>query len=348
MTTLYYIFPFGENADDLTAIPSSPAIDGSVSYSDGWTDPYELDLLTNPAALPIPRGQMNQLLFDITNNIQEYQQFGSPNFITSSDNGGSPFPYPIYARVYYMGQVYENQVAANTATPGTDTTWLQLSDNAQGNPPGTVIDFAGAVVPAGYLLCDGSQVSRTTYSILLSAISFSQTGTLTNTMNSVTGLSTTASMYVGMAVEGANIPSGTTVASIVSGTAITLSAAATGSGATLITFFNWGNGNGTTTFNVPDMRRRASIGVGGSGAGIPGNVTGQVGGVETFVMTEGQLAPHNHPGSTVAAGVLSGTTGFGETLANGRTHPVSVATDGSGDPISLIQPSAVLTKCIKF
>ena len=41
---------------------------------------------------------------------------------------------------------------------------------ANGTLPGTVIAYAGASVPAGYLLCDGSQVSRATYSNLYTAI----------------------------------------------------------------------------------------------------------------------------------------------------------------------------------
>lgn len=38
-------------------------------------------------------------------------------------------------------------------------------------PTGTVLDFAGAVAPAGWLLCDGSQISRTTYATLFAALS---------------------------------------------------------------------------------------------------------------------------------------------------------------------------------
>ncbi|MET0785658.1 MAG: phage tail protein [Paenisporosarcina sp.] len=37
-------------------------------------------------------------------------------------------------------------------------------------PPGSITMFAGGVAPAGYLLCDGSDVSRTTYSDLFAAI----------------------------------------------------------------------------------------------------------------------------------------------------------------------------------
>jgi microcystin-dependent protein len=40
-----------------------------------------------------------------------------------------------------------------------------------GDPPGTVKQFAGAVVPAGYLLCDGTAVSRAVYPNLFAAIS---------------------------------------------------------------------------------------------------------------------------------------------------------------------------------
>lgn len=37
-------------------------------------------------------------------------------------------------------------------------------------PPGAIIAFAGTVAPAGWLLCDGSTVSRTTYAALFAAI----------------------------------------------------------------------------------------------------------------------------------------------------------------------------------
>ena len=38
-------------------------------------------------------------------------------------------------------------------------------------PPGTVLPFAGSSAPAGWALCDGSAVSRTTYNALFSAVS---------------------------------------------------------------------------------------------------------------------------------------------------------------------------------
>lgn len=63
------------------------------------------------------------------------------------------------------------------------------------------------------------------------------TGTLNATIN-VTGLSSTANLNVGMYVSGPGIPLNTTIASIVSPTAITLSLAATTSGVTALVFGN--------------------------------------------------------------------------------------------------------------
>lgn len=37
-------------------------------------------------------------------------------------------------------------------------------------PTGTVLSFAGSSAPTGWLICDGSAISRTTYSALFSAI----------------------------------------------------------------------------------------------------------------------------------------------------------------------------------
>lgn len=352
MSTFYYIYPFGEFADDLTAIPSNVAGDGSVSYHDGWTDPYEYDLNTNPAALPVPRGQMNQLFFDITNNIQEYQQYGSPNWITALDNGGVSFPYPQYARVYYSGQVYENLVASNTATPGADDTWLKLSGNAQGIQPGMLVDSASYATPSGgYLYCDGTAYSRTTYATLLAAIVSTQTCVVTGSSAVVTGLSNTAILYAGMKLEGTNIPAGTTILTIDSSSQITMSAAATGSG-TSITFYPWGNGDGSTTFNVPDLRRYGRMTSGGSATAVLGNALGQKGGTET-----NSLTPSNLPTTpftmnitvTNIANVTQGGSGANASalISPATPTPATVSIPGGGTAVNNVQPTAIVYTFIK-
>lgn len=63
-----------------------------------------------------------------------------------------------------------------------------------------------------------------------------QSGTETATSATITGLTSTGILSVGMSVTGTGIPASTTIASIVSSTSITLSAAATGTGAQTLTF----------------------------------------------------------------------------------------------------------------
>jgi phage-related tail fiber protein len=127
-------------------------------------------------------------------------------------------------------------------------------------PIGSVFWTAMNTAPAGSLVCDGSAVSRTTYSALFSKIgtvygsgdgstTFNLpdlrgqfvrgwdngrgkdisvfTGNQTNLSTTISGLSSTATMYVGQPVSGTNIPNGTTIASITNSTTIVLSAAAT-------------------------------------------------------------------------------------------------------------------------
>jgi len=56
----------------------------------------------------------------------------------------------------------------------------------------------------------------------------------------------------------------------------------------------WGAGNGVSTYNLPNMARRATIGSGGTGTGTIGNATGSYGGEENHVLAGGELANHIH------------------------------------------------------
>lgn len=62
-------------------------------------------------------------------------------------------------------------------------------------------------------------------------------GTVANASNTMTALSSTSSLFVGMPITGTDIPAGTVVQSILSGTSITMSNAATGSNTGSYTFF---------------------------------------------------------------------------------------------------------------
>jgi microcystin-dependent protein len=107
-------------------------------------------------------------------------------------------------------------------------------------PVGVVVPFAGSTSPAGWELCYGQAVSRTTYAGLFTTI-------------------------------------GTT----------------------------YGSGDGSTTFNVPDLRGRVSAGkddMGGTaasrltaaGSGITGTTLGATGGAQTHTLTSAEMPSHTH------------------------------------------------------
>jgi microcystin-dependent protein len=171
---------------------------------------------------------------------------------------------------------------------------FQLITNPSVQPPGEVASFAMSTCPAGWLAADGTAYSRSTYAGLFGKISTTWgTGDGSTTFNvpdmrgafvrgwdnskgldvtvlggvttsgssTVTGLSSTNLMYVGMPVSGTGIPSGTTVASIVSGTSVTLSANATATSGVL---------SGTTTlgtFALSGLSSTSNLSVGQSVSG---------------------------------------------------------------------------------
>ncbi len=93
------------------------------------------------------------------------------------------------------------------------------------------------------------------------------TGTLNSTIN-VTGIASgTGSLVVGMPVQGTNIPTGTTIASIVSSSAITLSQAATGSATESITYYgfndNYASPNPLAGYALIQFKSNYSVYLGG-------------------------------------------------------------------------------------
>ena len=69
-----------------------------------------------------------------------------------------------------LGPSSGSGAATNTEIPTALAVRTAINSSPIILPPGMVIVWAGTTVPEGYLLCDGSAVSRTTYSALFSAI----------------------------------------------------------------------------------------------------------------------------------------------------------------------------------
>lgn len=149
----------------------------------------------------------------------------------------------------------------------------------------------------------------------------------------------------------------------------------------------YGAGDGTTTFNLPDLRGRVGVGkddMGGSaanrvttggGAGFNGSTLGATGGFQAVQLTESQMPAHTHTanhshtvtGRAAASGdhyhntssapsYIStlgngGSEGFGSAFASGAsTDSASVTTSSKGgtDAHLNMQPSVILNKIIKI
>lgn len=113
-----------------------------------------------------------------------------------------------------------------TGDSGTKTVTFGVNESAL-NPTGSVTAFAGSSAPTGWLLCDGSAVSRTTYSTLFSTI-------------------------------------GTT----------------------------YGSGDGSTTFNIPNLKGRMPVGFDSTQTEF--DALAETGGAKTHTLTSAEMPSHTH------------------------------------------------------
>ena len=170
---------------------------------------------------------------------------------------------------------------------------------------GMVMPYAPGAAPPGWLLCDGSAISRTTYAALFSAVSTT-----------------------------------------------------------------YGVGNGSTTFNIPDLRGRVPAGddnMGGvaasrltsGGSGIAGATIGASGGAETHTLVTGEIPAHTHTMQTwhhdnntsaVAcdppSATNSGSLSTPEATYDGA-EGAAINNAGGGGAHPNVQPTIILSYIIK-
>lgn len=173
-------------------------------------------------------------------------------------------------------------------------------------PAGVEVPYAGITAPTGWYLEYGQAVTRSTDTALLAAITLTATGnTHTNTTLDTLSSDLRNLGLEGAYIEGTGISLGTTIVSVDSATSLTLSAAATGTASISIRVLPYGQGDGSTTFNIPDRRGRAIAGrdnMGGSAAsrltgltnGILGTKLSGTGGEQSHTITAAEMASHTH------------------------------------------------------
>lgn len=171
-----------------------------------------------------------------------------------------------------------------------------------GSVTGEVKMFAGSTLPGGFLWCDGSAVSRSTYARLFTAI---------------------GAVY--------------------------------------------GTGDGSTTFNVPNMGGRTGVGYEATPTilpNFPSNTLGATFGEENHFLSTSELPAHNHPTSenphshnvtaskqSAAAGQITSGAFFAQNqniASDGATTGLTVGNTGSNAGHNNVQPSMVLNYIIRY
>lgn len=211
-------------------------------------------------------------------------------FIRVSVEGQALGPIePVTSTIYSVmsGSVIDGAIEPSKLAPSVQQSLV---------PVGTILAFGGNTAPDGFLFCDGSPVSRSTYHNLFSAIG--------------------------------NV---------------------------------WGSGDGSSTFNLPDLRGRAPIGA-GTGNGLTIRTIGESFGEETHQLTIAEMPSHNHDiddqghvhtgvlhtgGSAFSGGItpiLSDTVQSTDRAFTG----IKVLKQGGSQPHNNMQPSAVVNYIIKY
>jgi microcystin-dependent protein len=240
----------------------------------------------------------------------------------------------------YRQQVYDrsNNLKWDQVTSGTGTG--STTSSGDGNSVGTVLSWSGFIAPPQYMFAYGQSVSRSTYSSLLSALTQRSTITCAGGNSILNGFTDTTQIPIGAAVEASCLLT-TGIVTAKTSTTITLNITANVSLATVATVYPYGNGDASTTFNLPDYRGQALIGrnnMGGvqySGLTSPyylsdPNALGASGGSQTHTLTVAELPPVTSSGNnSITVSPTGGGNGVPVTSTPGNVVAVTI-TAGAG------------------
>jgi len=224
---------------------------------------------------------------------------------------------------------------------------------------GQLIIWPTKTAPAGWLLCQGQAISRTTYSDLFAllvpkigdfTITIASPGVVTLTAHGLEDgdavyLRTTGALPTGLSANTIYYVTGSTTNTLKlsatrGGSAINTSGSQSGSHS--LYSCPWGLGDGSTTFNIPDMRANTPAGY-KSGDTNFGNV-GKTLGEAAHTLTTSEMPAHTH----TIWNFVGGPPGSGWNWAgSGSTLASNSGSAGGGGSHNNIQPSAVVNFIIK-
>ena len=151
-------------------------------------------------------------------------------------------------------------------------------------PIGIILPFSDDTIPEGYMLCDGSAISRTTYATLFSVI-------------------------------------GTT----------------------------YGVGDGSTTFNLPNLKGRVTVGYDSTDSNF--DTLGETGGEKAHTLTVNEMPSHSHDLTYVKSAITpldtAGISGYNQNNTGTGTKTNAVENTGGGEAHNNLQPYIVINYIIK-
>lgn len=253
---------------------------------------------------------------------------------------------------------------------------------SEGVMVGTVVMWTNTTLPAKYLYTAGQAVSRSTYSQLLTAITYQPVVLCVSGIATITvSQAISDSTPIGAPIEVSCFAPGTTVLSKSSGQ-LTMSSNATATASVTAQLFPWGNGDGATTFNVPDYRGVVPAGRDNMNGSVAGRLTAPffsgnnpdavnvLGGAQSRTLFTNELPPYT-PSGTIANGAISSTTsqngnsgavcgvGTGATIGLCGITAISISSTqgtstllgtpqgGTSTPFSSVQPTRTTDYIIK-
>lgn len=243
------------------------------------------------------------------------------------------------------------------------------SDINRVTPLGVILPFVGKVAPADFLICDGSLISRTTYAALFAVLC--PTSTVTITIASPADISWTAHGLVagdkvhfkttGALPTGLSVNTDYFVISAGLGTdsfristsrgGAAVNTSGTQSGVHTAYNSNFGKGDGSTTFALPDFRGFTPYGYKSSDGNFDAlNVPNTYVGETSHVLLTAELPSHNHNFSdpqqvkTFAQG--GGNIGTQPSSAGGGS-PLTITNTGSNAAHNNMPPYIVVNFIIK-